>query len=370
MAINVQLFVLGLTQLVISIFSLCVRFNWYKEVKKSGISKIFFLMSFLYFILSILNLLWSFKVLDFNFLEYNSILTIFLIIQSLIFVILFYYLSNNRNIFYLFSFFLLSIPVAFLEFYGFSLFLSFISYIIMLLIFLNFILFSCNCLKRAGYLGMIYSIVSLFFLILQMLNVNIAFLSFLPNILLLFVLFYIFTDINECSFRKRKLRLKNKGILFLYFIRYFVFVITISSFVIISVIGVHEIGHALAATFLGCDYVKAVIYETDKNPYTEVICQSSLNQAFVIISGFLFTLIMGLMIFLISKEFLRLISYLIFGFSFLFAYGDLIELGLSNNLIFITSIIGFLITIVAIFKISLSAIKQTEVISCFNCLIK
>jgi hypothetical protein len=241
-----------------------------------------------------------------------------------------------------------------------------VSYLLIMIVFLELVFFSNLYLKKAGFAGLFYTIISIIFLILisldfQLLNL----LWFVPNILMFFVLYLIYLDVKNLGILEKKKVLKKKKIVFLnlvnVFAKFFIFIISITGFILLSTLALHEFGHAMVAQYYGCEHTKAVIYDIIDYPHTEIRCSSYYNDTLLTLGGLLATLTIGLIFLLAGGAFTTRLSYLIFGFSLLISYGDLTDLGISKNIIATIIFLSLIIIIIAIVKLSSFHLKQQEI---------
>ncbi|MCP3682423.1 MAG: hypothetical protein GY861_06995 [bacterium] len=230
-----------------------------------------------------------------------------------------------------------------------------------MIVFLNLLFFSNFYLKKAGAVGVAYAILSLLLIFFAISRGDIADLCwFLPNILLFFVFFFIYLDVKKCGVIKKKAKKKKKPFLPLIFIKYFIFVISMTLFMFLSTVGIHELGHVLTAQYYGCEEGKAIIYDINKMPHAEMGCDENYNETVISFGGLAATLIMAALFFFIGGDFLRIIAYYILGLSLFIAYDDLLSMGLTYNLVVPVMLISVIIIGLAIVKVSSYYLNQHE----------
>jgi hypothetical protein len=106
------------------------------------------------------------------------------------------------------------------------------------------------------------------------------------------------------------------------------FVITLSSFLMLGTLGVHELGHSLAAQLFGC------AHQTDFGmgfAVTHVECASNAGFVWIALAGFLLTALIALVIHLTGHAFSKRISWLLLGFAILIAVDDFETLHMTNS---------------------------------------
>jgi hypothetical protein len=241
---------------------------------------------------------------------------------------------------YLFSF------LAF--FYGFENFLNILliaSFLLNIILFFIFISRE-DIYRNIGKLGLIFSILSLFFQILLLLFKigEIFFYGFFSNFFFLVLMYYFIKDLKKYHIHQnREKKRKNK---YFAFFRYLVFIIALTSFIFIGTMGIHEFGHFLISKYYGCEQTK-IIFEKDF-PYTESLCKYTNINNWLLLGGVLIPFLVAIFLFIIGGNFLKEMSLLITGFNLIISNNDLVELGVSDNLILLSIIFGVLFVITGI----------------------
>jgi hypothetical protein len=359
-------FLNGLSYLAVALIAFYICFSFskksgtiYKVGNVLGVNGIFYLL------FAFLNFLWVFNFLKptkEDFILMNFALTV---VSSILILYVIYKITDNRNLVYLFVLFLTAIFAINFSLNSFFLFSMAISYLLIIIIFLDLIFFSNLYLKKAGFAGLSYAIISIFFLILVVLNFKSFDLPwFIPNILMFFVLYLIFLDIKNLGVIEKK-ALKKKKIVILNFInvfvKFFIFIISISAFILLSTVALHEFGHAMVAQYYGCEHTRAVIYDIILAPHTEIWCSYYYNNIILTLGGILATFVIALIFLLTGGNFTTRLSYLIFGFSLLISYGDLTDLGIPKSIIATIIFLSLIIIIIAIVKLSSFYLRQQEI---------
>jgi len=360
MTLNVIYFLNGISALAIAVISFYIFFLWFKKKAICKLGKLIGINGIFYLIPTFLNFAWSFNLL---FPQKNDFILIegcFNVIKATLLLVIVYKLVNNKNLLYfLFLFLLSSIAIPY-TINAFFLFISAASYLLILIISMELVLFSNYHLKKAGYFGILYSLISVLFLVFVFIGKKPSSMFwFIPNIAMFSVFLLFYVDVKHCgiSVKKEKPGIKRVGLPLL-FVKFLVFIISMSAFIFISTLAVHELGHALAAQYYGCERGKAVIYDLVGQPRTEMVCEGYYNNTVITLGGIILTFAVGFIFLLTGGKFTTIISYLIFGFSSLMVYGDLKDLNISMNIIATIMFISIILIITGIIKLSINYIKQ------------
>jgi len=182
---------------------------------------------------------------------------------------------------------------------------------------------------------------------------------FLPNLVMFLVFYYFNLEIKSCGkILSSQEGQKSKSGFFHIFaqsVKFLVFLISITLFIMFSATALHEIGHSIAAYSYGCTNIKAIIFETKEWPHTELRCNSeSTNTTVILLAGTLFVLLVSLIFFLINTDFTRDISFLLSGFALLSSYGDLDALFLPNWFLMSVFVVSLLLILLGMIKLSFS----------------
>ncbi|MBR9704690.1 hypothetical protein GOV12_04710 [Candidatus Pacearchaeota archaeon] len=153
-------------------------------------------------------------------------------------------------------------------------------------------------------------------------------------------------------------KFKSKSLFFQY-LRYLVFIITITNLVFIGTVAIHEFGHFITSKYYDCETSK-IIYEEDM-PYTEALCKDSKNQIIFLLSGVLFPIVLAILLFGIGGIFIRDISILIFGFNLIASFRDFRELGLSDNIVVMLLIGGVILLFIGIVLLAKSRVEEYSI---------
>jgi len=333
--------------------SALLAWGFIKHYKKEHINRSvnwFSVIFFSYVLLFFLHLSWITKWTSFNNLDYTIIFSLAIFVQTLALFKVVYSFTKERKIFFLLLFYLIlflltsSFPLS-------SILLIFliISSLLTLVITFTFLGTSSVC-KRVGYLGIIYSCISLLLEFLLFFNIgDLLFSGLLINTVFVVFVFFFLKDVEKFPLRFASHYPTKETSHIILFIKYFVYIIVITNFVLISTVGLHELGHVLVSRHYGCDS-RSIAFEEGIYPYSEIVCDDLSSKNQIAISGFAIPVIIAIALFLIGGKFIRPVSFLIIGFNLLASHKDFIELSISSSLLFATTISGmiFLFTGVAL----------------------
>jgi len=237
-----------------------------------------------------------------------------------------------------------------------------LSNLVIIPVMLDLIIFKNLCLKKAGWYGLAYAITSIIIGGIVFFNItSTQSLLFIPYTLLFLMILCFFYDVKMCGLSfVRKLKEKKKRSVTGLFIRYLLYVVSLSAFIFFSTIAVHELGHALTAKAYGCEHSKAVVFDIHDYPHTEMVCENKteMTDIMITIAGLAITFVLGTAFLLTGGEFATRLAYLIYGFSLFLSFNDIKELGFSQNSIFIIMFFAVLIIVVALVMISIKYLNE------------
>jgi len=237
--------------------------------------------------------------------------------------------------------------------------ISFVSYAIIAIASFDLFMLSDKLLRKAGILSLFYSLISIFLLITLNKDPS-KVIWFIPDIIFFMVFLLFVLDIeNWGSRQKKEQKTKRRKIIYPFlFMKFIIFMSFLTIFALLSTITLHEMGHALAGQYYGCERNRAVIYDISELPYTEMVCKEYYNDTIITIAGIFLPIIIGIIFLLTGSRFTANFSYLIFGFSLIIPTIDLESLNVSQSGIFLVILLGFVILLYGIVKLSASYVKQ------------
>ena len=225
-----------------------------------------------------------------------------------------------------------------------------------LLIFLEFT-FLDDKYKRVGYFGILYASISIILNLLLFLNPhNVYTFSLISGFFFFLFSFFFFKDLHNINLENTPRYKKEKSYFFI-LLAHLIFIITLTNFVFIGTIGIHEFGHYGSSKFYDCDYQK-IVYDGNFF-HTEILCRSLEGNVFVILGGVLLPFVLALLLFFIGGKFMKEIAILISGFNFIAISRDLADLGVSENFVFLSIFCGVLLLIYGLYSLAKSKTEES-----------
>lgn len=356
----------GLTGLAVSLAAFYVCYSLSKKEDIAGkIGAILGVNGIFYLLISFLNIFWFSGMLEPNNKDFIVVSAVLTVVSSILILYMAYKITGNRNLVYLLILFITTIFAINFSIKAFFIATLGVSYVLMSIVFMHLFFFSNYYLKRAGLAGMVHVFFSVILLALALFGKEAHTLPwFLPNVLMFFVFLLIYQDIINLGVIKREGPAKDEKLgIFSYILtlgKFIVFICSISVFILVSSVAVHELGHALVAQYYGCEQFKAVIYDIVE-PHTEIKCKAYYNNFLLTLAGLGATSIIALVFLLTGTQFTIGISYLLFGFGLLIVYGDLVDIGTSKNIIALILLSSVIVIGISIVKIAAYHLKQQDV---------
>ena len=125
-----------------------------------------------------------------------------------------------------------------------------------------------------------------------------------------------------------------------------------------ALIAIHEISHVIVGYCLGCEYEKAVLFDSSFNgPHTELICSNGINEFFVYIGGLVITSIFSLS-FLLLDSIEKNMSFLSLGVSIILSSLDISFILKSQSILYPLLTFGFLFVTIGEYFLASSYIKE------------
>ncbi|NCN86660.1 hypothetical protein GW932_02410 [archaeon] len=307
-----------------------------------------------YLVVSFISLLWFSGRLEASSQDFIILYGILLFVQSILFFKIMYSFSRNKKLFMILGLYLLLIPFLFLIHASTVLFFI-ISFLFTLLIFLEFV-FRGDVYRKVGYLGLVYSLVSIILNLFLLVGIgDVQIFGFISMVLFFSLIYFFIEDLRKYSILPKS-EVKERGY-FLSLISHLVFIITLTNFVFIGTIGIHESGHLLTSKFFDCDYGK-IVYEGNLF-HTETLCRDPSATPFVSLGGILLPLLVAVILLLLKGKFLKEVALLILGFNLISVSRDLQLLEMSKSISFSSSFIGIIFLIFGIFLLAKSKIDDS-----------
>ncbi|MFH1642062.1 MAG: hypothetical protein ABIC04_04130 [Nanoarchaeota archaeon] len=343
----------GISMAFVAIVSFFCFFFWYRNKCTCKVGKAIFLNGILYLVYAFLTILWSMDVIEPVMSDFIFIDGIFNVFKAVLFLMIVYYMIHNKNLLYFLFLFLLTVLAIFSSLNTFFLIVSFASYAIIAIVSFDLFLLSNRYLKKTATYAITYSVICVCFLLSVFIWRDPSSVPwFIPNALMFIVFLLFFYDVRYCRIGKNaETEPKIKKIMFPFlFFKFVVFITSMTLFLLLSTISIHEMGHTLSAQYYGCEKSKAVIYDIADSAHTEMVCSLYYNDLIVTLAGVLLPLIVGLIFLLTGGSFTSNISYLIIGFSLILPSKDLETLHFSNSMIFLVIISGIVIVMLGVIR--------------------
>ena len=352
-------FLNGVSLAAIAVISFYGFLVWYTNKHISAAGKIIGINGLLFLVFSFLNFIWGVGVISPIESDFILLGGLFNIVKAALFVIIVYNFISDKNLLYVLFLFLLTVlamPSNINMFFGI---ISFVSYAIIAIASFDLFMLSDKLLRKAGILSLFYSLISIFLLITLNKDPS-KVIWFIPDIIFFMVFLLFVLDIeNWGSRQKKEQKTKRRKIIYPFlFMKFIIFMSFLTIFALLSTITLHEMGHALAGQYYGCERNRAVIYDISELPYTEMVCKEYYNDTIITIAGIFLPIIIGIIFLLTGSRFTANFSYLIFGFSLIIPTIDLESLNVSQSGIFLVILLGFVILLYGIVKLSASYVKQ------------
>lgn len=341
--------------------SVLIAGNFFKKYRKGildSVSVWFSVIFFSYALLFVIYFSWMFNFLSYDLKSYVLIYSVAIFVQTLfLFRAINTFLTNKKVKNFLFFYFALILFAAVFSFELTVLTSLLISFLLTLILFLNFISAS-PAYKRAGYFGIIYASVSSLTIFMFLFNLgDFLLFSLISNVFFLIFVFLFFKDSEVYPSVAAKKKVAEKDSYFLLFVKYFVYVIVITNFVLISTIGLHEVGHVLVARYYGCES-RTIIFEENSYPYSEIICDDLAGKIPITLAGPVIPLIVAIVLFFIEGKSFWSISFLIFGFNLLASGRDFSEIGVSESLILASAASGVIFLAIGLIFLAKSKVQE------------
>jgi hypothetical protein len=273
-----------------------------------------------------------------------------IIAQALIFYFFTVSLKKSKLTHAVLIMYLVGLFLVFLSPLNFQIFALIISLFFMLLTLLNLIEHKDEVISKVGYVSLIYSglAIIMFFLLffrtdLDLLFISIANLAFLP------FAYYLSHSFSPYSVSEEK-EVKEKSII-LMFIKYFIFITAFTNILLISTLGFHELSHVAVARLYGCD-AKAVFFEKNIYPYSEITCESTLGMNIIALAGPILPILCALLLFFVEKSITRASALMVIGFNLTAAYSDFKEVHISGSIILVFTLLGVILLLLGLIHLA------------------
>lgn len=329
----------------------------YKEDDLKRILNWYYIILICYVVLIFYSVAWFFGIFPYAPNDFNLIYSVVVFVQTLVlFKIVYMFNKDKKMLFFLLAYFLVFVSLSIARF---SFFLLVISYLLSLALSLYFLNYHGEH-KNIGYSGMAYSATALLFQFFLFFNFGEPLLySLISGCFFLVFSFYFLRDAAHYPVKSPGfIKLKEESNIVL-FIKYFVYIIVLTNVILISTIGIHELGHVVVSRFYDCES-RAILYEQGTYPYSEIVCNDLSGKVYIALAGPILPLFLSLFLMILGGRFVKSLSLIIIGFNLLASYKDLQEIGISQSIVFATSILGIIPLFTGIALLAKSRMQESS----------
>lgn len=338
------------------LFRLCYK----NKIGRCCIERVFGIHSIVYLAFSLMTFLWGIGYAKTTTTEFLVIGSFFKSVSAILFLFIVYHIVKNKNIFYFLSLFVLTSFSLLINPDFFIKFFPILHYLLLIMVSFDLFIVPQKTIKQISLLLISLSIISLGFLGINLFLCSSCSLPwFVPNLLYLLIFLMLLKNIGRSIVPiEETIKKTSKTISTLLFIKFIIFILSFTSFIFLSTVSVHEIGHSLASRYYGCEETQAIIYEPGSSAHTETKCKGYFNENIITLSGILFPLFLALLFIFTGNKFISLSSYMIFGFALLISAQDLRDLGTSESITIIIIFASVILLFYSIIRISISYVQQ------------
>ncbi|HII71549.1 TPA: hypothetical protein HA265_02230, partial [Candidatus Woesearchaeota archaeon] len=240
----------GLSQFAASFTSLLLALKLQKE-RTCGLYHPFFLLSASFFGLAVLNMLWFIGAISLSPWDHMIVGPLFNIVFLAILFYTVLFISGHRHLYLLLPLFLIGIS-TFLVFSGLAGISDIITGVALVGMFFYIGFIDHHLLKMLSLVGMVYGFLLVCVSVSTYL-LGIPYLFswwFIPTLAVFYLLFMMHQKGHVCSAPEEHGHVP----VIVEVMKFGVFVIALSIFLILGTLGVHELGHSLAANAFGCEH--------------------------------------------------------------------------------------------------------------------
>lgn len=325
-----------------------------KNSRNKSLSRSFYSLTVImvaYSLLGVMSIFWAFNLSEYSVLDFLIMYSIILAVQTAAIFKMVYNLTGNKMLFYLLAVYSL-ILISFISSIALAYLINIGSFLVILILFLH-LNYRSSVSRKFVYAGISYSLISIISQTLLLIGRGDAYIYSLVSIFIfLIALFFLSREtgtLTETRIASKKIKTDGLAIKV---IKYFVFLVVMSNLVFIGTIGAHEFGHFAISKLYGCSH-RGIVYESGL-PHTEVLCQNIQNTFFILVGGSALPIIISILLLVIGGTFLKEIALLMMGFNFIIANKDLLDLGMSYNLVVFLFVGGAILAIAGLIALAKS----------------
>lgn len=128
--------------------------------------------------------------------------------------------------------------------------------------------------------------------------------------------------------------------------------------IILSLLTLHEIGHILLGTYVGCESGRAIVFDTkQEGPYAELVCSDRVDYSIAYAGSLVLTAAFGSIFLFLRKSPQRNLFLVVIGFSILFASLDIAALFGMEIMAYVSIGLGTILIVIGEF---LTGLAYTE----------
>jgi hypothetical protein len=330
MHIEPVLLVNGISKVVAAAASMFLAARLGKE-KRCMLSSPFYFLASALLVVSLLDFLWSFGLVDISGIDNALVSPAFNMILMAVWFYTALIVSGHRNIYYFIPLVIMSINVLLL-FSNMALMCDIITGLALLCVFFYVGFVDHHLVKKIGYAGMAYGLLMIAVSYAShMLGIGHVFAPwFATDLALIAVLWLMSEKGHVCASSEKHARHHIPLVVEVF--RFSIFIIGLVVFLMLGTLGVHELGHSMTANAFDCSH------ETSFGvgfAVTHILCDSSSGSVMIALGGFSLTILISLLMYFMGNDFARRLSFMMLAFSMLIAVDDFTGLGLPYSIVFI-----------------------------------
>ncbi len=329
------IFINGLSQAAAGVVSLLLALKL-KQEKRCMLEKPFYLLAISFFVMSLLNILWATGMIQISNMDSMFVLPFFHLAILAVWFYVGIVMSGHDNVLWLIPIFIMSIN-GLLLFKSLAMISDIITGLMLVGVFFYIGFVNRKMIKHISLAGMVYgfSIIGAALLAHIGGTRHIDSFWFIPSAIMFYLVFCMLNEENICNVKSSTH--KHHIPIIVESIKLGLFVIGLSVFLMLGTLGVHELGHSLAANAMGCSHETSFGIGFAK---THIVCESDAGTTLITLAGLIMTLIVAALLYFMGNDFARRIALLIIAFSFITAVEDFGALGLPQSLFVIVIFIS------------------------------
>lgn len=324
-----------------------VRIYWYAyQNQRCRTAPLAFLLSVPYVIYGLLNLFWASGVVRPSPDEPVAILSLFLSVIAALFLYLAYHVTRHHHLLYWLGVFFLALSWEYFLWYDFFV-MAVTALLIILVAALYLDFYAHYYLRSAGRRGILYAVAGL--AMLGLAAVGMPLVTAVQDLVAVSLFMLLYRHTTGCERRiwhKPPVALPMP----VHAIKLVTLMISLSAFLLVGTLATHEFGHVLAANWYGCEHTGPAYDLSGTAAHLDVRCFESHNEMMLLLSGFLVTTLMAMLLFVTGNAFIRNLALLVGSFGIIVANADFRELGMTSSIVFIVDALSLLLVMLALVR--------------------